>query len=214
MYLGFDCFDIKPSEIDPLFQTQKMRIFHDFLLGFLSPDHVVSDDELILFKEICEIMVDKTKTEKLVQNLHTHSSNTGITEFSLDSFTDDDNLLDLDDIFAVTKSKDSSSASLTQELDLEVIEEEFDDFEQILKDMSLQNLANMQSKLAVELAKDEIKEILGIDASDEIKDQILDEQLKVLEKEHDLLMLELQSLEDGMQETIEIDNKENKTGNI
>ena len=54
-----------------------------------------------------------------------------------------------------------------QQPQLETVEEQFDDFEQMLKDMSLQDIETMQMKLGVELVKDQVKEYLGV-ADDQV----------------------------------------------
>ena len=55
-----------------------------------------------------------------------------------------------------------------QQPQLETVEEQFDDFEQMLKDMSLQDIETMQMKLGVELVKDQVKEYLGV-ADDQVR---------------------------------------------
>ena len=55
-----------------------------------------------------------------------------------------------------------------QQPQLETVEEQFDDFEQMLKDMSLQYIETMQMKLGVELVKDQVKEYLGV-ADDQVR---------------------------------------------
>ena len=49
-----------------------------------------------------------------------------------------------------------------QQPQLETVEEQFDDFEKMPKDMSLQDIETMQIKLGVELVKDQVKEYLGV----------------------------------------------------
>ena len=49
-----------------------------------------------------------------------------------------------------------------QQPQLETVEEQFDDFEKMPKDMSLQDIETMQIKLGSELVKDQVKEYLGV----------------------------------------------------
>ena len=60
-----------------------------------------------------------------------------------------------------------SKKTQQQQPQLETVEEQFDDFEQMLKDMSLQDIETMQMKLGVELVKDQVKEYLGV-ADDQV----------------------------------------------
>ena len=61
--LGFDDWDIKPDQIEYMFTNLMMCLIHDFLLNEFKIDsfHLITDDELISFKEICNVMVDKIK---------------------------------------------------------------------------------------------------------------------------------------------------------
>ena len=62
---------------------------------------------------------------------------------------------------------DMNKKTEQQQPQLETVEEQFDDFEQMLKDMSLQDIETMQMKLGVELVKDQVKEYLGV-ADDQV----------------------------------------------
>lgn len=176
-----------------------MRIIHDYLTSFLDHSHVVTDDELISFKEICNVMIDKIRNDKILSSA---CSDPSFTEddglFALDSFTDDDNLLDLDDINTqLTHNTTYSTQNQTNDAtrgDLGTIEEEYDDFEQMLKEMSLQDMQTMQMKLSVELAKDDIRDYIGVSSADDL-DRNMQTELELLQKEQQLLELELIDLQ-------------------
>lgn len=176
-----------------------MRIIHDYLTSFLDHSHVVTDDELISFKEICNVMIDKIRNDKILSSACSDPSSTeddGL--FALDSFTDDDNLLDLDDINTqLTHNTTYSTQNQTNDAtrgDLGTIEEEYDDFEQLLKEMSLQDMQTMQMKLSVELAKDDIRAYIGVSSADDL-DRNMQTELELLQKEQQLLELELIDLQ-------------------
>lgn len=72
-----------------------------------------------------------------------------------------------------------------------MIDEEFDDFESVLKEMGQQDLEAMQMKLGIELAREDVEEYLGVDTNDTLKQQriALESELRLLEKEEIILSM-------------------------
>lgn len=93
--LGFDSWDIKANDFEYMFANRKFRVLHDFFMDYMTHDKVLTDEELICFKDISGIMLDKLKSDKLNHKL---TKSTDDSVFTFDSFSDDDNLLMLDDI--------------------------------------------------------------------------------------------------------------------
>lgn len=85
--LGFDSWDIKSEDLEYIFSNRKFRIFHDFLQGYLEHDKVLTDSELICFKDIASIMLDKAKSDKLVSKMRKDDkAQSGEDVFNFDSF--------------------------------------------------------------------------------------------------------------------------------
>jgi hypothetical protein len=191
--LGFDNWDIKPEDLEYIFSNRKFRVFHDFLLKYLKHDHVLTDAELICFKDIAVMMVDKTKSDNLISRMRKDDRSVISDDiFTLDSFSDDDNLLNLDELDSINISKiHKSSASL------DIIDEEFDNYEDALKQLDQHDLETLQMKLGLELNRHEIEHSLGIDTEDTLKQQLIsmDSEINILDKEEQMLLMELNELE-------------------
>ena len=193
---GFDSWDIKGADIEYIFGNKKFRILHDFLQKYLQHDHVLTDAELICYKDIASIMLDKAKSDQLIAKMRKEDH--AQTEFSdeiftFDSFSDDDNLLALDEIDNMTndtKTKGNKGG-------LDMIEEEFDNYEEALKQIDHYDLDAMQVKLGIELARSEIEDRLGINTEDTMKQQLIsmESEIKILDNEEKLLLMELENLE-------------------
>jgi hypothetical protein len=191
--LGFDNWDIKAEDLEYIFNHPKFRVLHDFLQEYLSHENVITDTELVWFKDIASLMIDKEKSDRLITQIAKSQASKQKEVFSFDTFCDDDNLLDLDylDIDSTTANSNKTASNLDE------ITEEFDDYEDTLKSFSTQDLELLQAKLGIELARDEIEEYLGIDTEDTLKQQLisLNSEMGLLEKENKLLHLELDDLQ-------------------
>ena len=205
--LGFDIWDIKDQDLDYVFGEHKFRVLFDFFISNINHDKVLTDEELIWFNDICKTVVDKIKSQRMFGKTWKQAKNDFSDDlFSLDSF-DDDNLLMLDDIEKETTAMKTEYTSK----DLDIINEEFDDFEDVLSDMDSRNIETMISKLDVELNRDPIEQYLEIDTDNTLKQQsiILESELKLLEKEEKLLQLELEELEKENPFIVHSQDKEN-----
>lgn len=158
-------------------------------------------------------MIDKAKSDKLINKMRKEDKSEFCEDlFTFDSFSDDDNLLQLDDLdINSTTAKTQQTAT-----DLGVIDEEFDDYDSTLKQLASQDLESLQMKLNIELSRDEIEQYLGIDTEDTLRQQLisLDSEMTLLEKEEKLLLMELEDLEakDAKDEAV-LKSKENICNN-
>ncbi|CAI2358998.1 unnamed protein product [Moneuplotes crassus] len=211
--LGFDGWDIKGDDIEYIFNSKKFRVLHDFLLKYLSHSNVLTDSELICFKDIASIMVDKAKSDTLIMKMRKDDKSEFSDEiFTFDSFSDDDNLLALDDI----EPSASPASKGTAPQDLDIIDEEFDNYEEILKQVDQYDLETLQGKMEIELERNEIEQKLGIDTEDTLKQQLIsmEAEANLLDNEERLLQLELQALEEEADRYEAIfENKENQCQN-
>ena len=205
--LGFDTWDIKIQDLDYIFGEHKFRVFFDFFISHVNHEKVLTDEELIWFNDICKTVVDKIKSERMFGKSYKQSKNDFTDDlFSLDSFADD-NLLMLEDI----EKESPTIKNDNNDRNLDVIHEEFDDFENVLSDLNSQNIEAMITKLEIELNRDPIEKYLDIDTENTLKQQsiILESELKLLEKEEKLLNLELEELEKSNPAFLHSQDKEN-----
>ena len=159
-------------------------------------------------------MLDKAKSDNLITKMRKEEKSDFSEEiFTLDSFSDDDNLLQLDDIDSLNNI---SKIQKTEE-DLDIIDEEFDNYDEALKQLDQYDLEALQLKLGVELTRDEIEQKLGIDTEDTLKQQLIsmESEMNLLKKEEKLLNLELEELQTQNDEFEALnENKENHSSNI
>lgn len=209
--LGFDSWDIKANDLEYIFTNRKFRVFHDFLTKYLRHDHVLTDAELICFKNIAVMMVDKAKSDNLISKMYKNDKSMISDDlFTLDSFSDDDNLLNLEELDSI----DNISKIQKSNASLDIIEEEFDNYEDALKQLDQHDLEVLQIKLGIELKRHEIEHNLGIDTEDTLKQQLIamDSESNILEKEEQMLLMELVELE-KFEEDAKF-NKDNSKNNI
>jgi hypothetical protein len=136
------------------------------------------------------MMVDKAKSDNLISKMYKNEKSMISDDlFTLDSFSDDDNLLNLEELDSI----DNISKIQKSNASLEIIDEEFDNYEDALKQLDQHDLEVLQIKLGIELKRHEIEHNLGIDTEDTLKQQLIamDSESNILDKEEQMLLMEL-----------------------